>query len=551
MNLTKHRLTAGAAVIAVSLFASACSETVDDGPETAAEGARTAQLALTADILGDTDIGGMEFTVEEVDCNTGSPLGPTESKTTDFEDLYLPGGIPLFERAPYHEDSTHIFADQAFWLDAGCYDVTVQPLDQQGAPSDDCYPAHAWKVQVHDGQTTEILLISQCLGPARGLLDVIGTINHPPEIDDLEYRPSKFVAECHGVEICVTASDPDGDPLEFEWSQASGPALQQPIAVSSTTMNNDGSITQCGTVQPTEKGTYEVDVTVYDLAYDEQQQIARIEDLLTAQGDPHESRDEARVPVHAGVECPVRGRTAVMLMTMRNRLQRPRGFGPSNSQARRLARNAVNFVNPTINPDPSVLIIRDDNHNGEQVNDWIYIRNRLQDAGFTNITLRTEPSFNPGGVEVAELAPYDVVWFNNPGWPMDDIGTYNALMDYLNLGGGLVLQGDDMASFNNQALSMTPFTKLNFVSNGTTTCGLPTDSNTGFKYRVSIPSNGHPLTTGLVGESFLYGNDIDHTTRTFTGEDVVARATLEGPVPRRARACARTFSTPVVIGIEP
>jgi hypothetical protein len=549
-TISRHRLLAGAAVISATMLFGACSETdgtIDDGPATA-DGARTASLALTSDTLDpEMDIAGMKFTVEQVDCATGTPLGYTETKTADFEDLYLPGGIPAFEREPYDEDSQHIFADQAFWLDAGCYDVTAQPLDDSGDPSDDCFAAHKRGIEVHDGKTTEVLLISQCQGPARGMADIIGTINHPPRIDDFTYEPSKFVSTCWGVEFCVTASDPDNDPLEFEWEQLGGPTPTAGPAVSSTTMNPDGSVTQCGTIQPSDKGTYDLKVTVYDLGYDESGDPTRIEELLEAQDsrDDYDSRDDHEFPVHAGVECPAQGRTAVMMITMSNQP------GPSVSQAERLARNAVNYVNPTIDPDPEILIIRDDNHNGEAFNDPVYIRNRLQNAGFTKVDLINEPSGpGPDGVQLPDLEPYEVVWLSNPGWPMDDVRTYNALMDFLALGGGLVLQGDDMGH-SDSGFSMTPFTKLNYLNNGTTTCGLPTDNNAGFNYRVTIPSNGHPLNVGLEGESFLYGNDIDHTVRTFTGEEVIARATLAGPVPRFARRCARQFSTPVVIGIEP
>ena len=188
-----------------------------DDPETGTPD-RTMGLALSADVLGSTDIAAVRFDVTEVACTPGngdSVTGETWTATTDFEDMFLPGGIPTFEDKPYDADSSHMFADRYFLLPAGCYDVLVTPLDQAGADSSDCASAHQDGVEVVDGETTEILLISQCQGPARGGLDVIATINHPPEIDDLTFNPSKFVATCEGTVVCVTASDPDGDPLEW------------------------------------------------------------------------------------------------------------------------------------------------------------------------------------------------------------------------------------------------------------------------------------------------------------------------------------------------
>ena len=266
----------------------------------------TSRLALTADLLGGTDVGGMQFEVTETNCDGTAVANPqTWEETTDLEDMYLPGGIPLFEGKPYDATSTHIFADQYFLLPAGCYNVAATPLDAMGNVSTDCFAAHQSTVEVLDGLTTEITLISQCQGPARGGLDVIATVNHPPQIDDLTFEPSKFVATCHGTEVCVTASDPNGDPIEIDWAQTSGSGITSGPTVRNTTVNADGSVTQCANVQTGAMGTYEFEVTVYDLAHDEQGQSARCEDLLSAQGDAHPSRDSIEFPVHAGIDCPV------------------------------------------------------------------------------------------------------------------------------------------------------------------------------------------------------------------------------------------------------
>ena len=266
---------------------------------------RTTGLALSADVLGSTDVSGVHFRVTEAPCSAGDTVGgATWEATTDFEDMYLPGDIPLFEDKPYDAGSSHMFADRYFLLPAGCYDVLVTPLNQTGAASQDCFSAHEDAIEVVDGKTTEITLISQCQGPARGGLDVIATINHPPQIDDITYEPSKFVATCEGAEVCVTASDPDGDPLEWSWAQTNGGPLAGGI-VTSTEVHADGSMTQCATLSPNEIGAYEFEVEVFDLAYDDAGELARIEDLLSAQGDPHESRDAIAFPLYQGVDCTV------------------------------------------------------------------------------------------------------------------------------------------------------------------------------------------------------------------------------------------------------
>ena len=511
-----------------------CAEDAEPVSTEPAPTTSTARLALTADLLGGTDVGGMRFVVTEADCaGAAAPNAQTWEKTTDLEDMYLPGGIPLFEQEPYDAQSTHIFADQYFLLPAGCFNVAATPLDAQDQASSDCYAAHQNGVEVTDGLTTEITLISQCQGPARGGLDVIATINHPPVIDDLAFEPSKFVATCWGVEVCVTARDPDGDPMEFVWTQSGGGALVSGPTVNSTTLSPDGTVTQCATIQTGDVDSYQFEVDVYDLAYDEQGQIARIEDLLSAQGDPHDSHDSMQFPVHAGIDCQVAARTVVMLLALSN------NPGPSAHQAKKLIRNAINWVNPTKNADPRILLVLDDETHGEHPAELAYLQARFGAAGFTNVTTITEPST---GLLPGDVTASDIVWFSNPGHPMDDLSTYNTLMDYRTLGGGLVLQGDDMGWFQGNALSMTPFTNLTFLNNGTTTCGELTDNNLGQNYRVTFGVTPHPLIAGLEGASFLYGNDIDHTVA-IDSTQVFATARSASP------GCP--FRVPVLIGIEP
>ncbi len=256
-----------------------------------------AGMALTTDILGDTDVAQIHYSVTGVDCASGEPLDPafiTEA-IKDLEDMVLPGDNPDLAGAPFDGNSQHLFADSFFWLPQGCYDVVSQPLNADGEPSEDCYAASQDAVPVFDGQTTEILLINQCEGDAYGGLDVISALNHAPQIDDVSYAPSKFTCE-ESTTICATVSDPDNDPLEIDW-QALTPGAN--IVAVDETLSEDGALTSCATVQVIEPGDYNVSMTVYDLAYDAEGNLVRIEDLLKEQGADVPSNDSIVLPIHS------------------------------------------------------------------------------------------------------------------------------------------------------------------------------------------------------------------------------------------------------------
>ena len=276
------------------LATAGCANDFEDNNEPSSE-AESARLALTTDVLADTDVGGMRFTVEQVDCATGAPITPpyTETVDADLEDMYIPGGNGTFEDAPYDADSQHLFADQYFDLPAGCYDVLVEPIQETGELSQDCWSAHQDGVEVVEGATTEIFLILQCEGDAPGGLDVIGSLNHPPQIGDLQFNPSKFTCE-ERTEVCVTVTDPDSDPVDVEWSISGG---AQVVSTSQTTSDED--VTEaCATIASQTPGSYDVTVTAYDLAYDDNGNLVPIEDLLAAQGDPHPSHVSLTFPFH-------------------------------------------------------------------------------------------------------------------------------------------------------------------------------------------------------------------------------------------------------------
>ncbi len=215
------RLGLLAAVIFGFVICTGCSQVLDD--ESSPEPEETG-LGLSVDFQGNTDVAGFEYAIYE--CGERSVVA---GGIKDLEDLVLPGMIPGFEDMPFDARSRHLFSDFFTVLDAGCYDVEVEPVDKYGAAVEECSPASESNVEVLDGQTTEILLISQCTGPEKGALDVVAALNHPPELSSIKF--SKFNRECERVKICASASDPDTDPIRFSWNQVAGPKLMEGISL--------------------------------------------------------------------------------------------------------------------------------------------------------------------------------------------------------------------------------------------------------------------------------------------------------------------------------
>ena len=186
--------------------------------------------------------------------------------------------------------------------------------------------------------------------------------------------------------------------------------------------------------------------------------------------------------------------------------------------ASQLIINAVDFVSTVSNPH--VLVIRDDNTNGEDEDDPLNFTGWLQNAGF-NVDFMEEPS---NGISVSTLSGYHVVIFSNPGYPPDDNNTIDALYTFSQQGYGVIVQGDDMTRTSNP--NMEALTRLVGVDNGGNYYGVQIDNNAGAAYEVSMVA-GNVLNTGISTSSFNYGNDIDTTTLASTGIYVAAWATVE------------------------
>ncbi len=254
------------------------------GEDPSAPSPSTTGLALSVGNPSGDSVAGFRFKVDRVACK-GEYDVPADSwsATEDLLPFTLPGGIPGFEGAPFDADSSHAFADHFFTLPAGCYDVKATPVDAYGAPVDDCTTARAEGVQVRDGKTTEILLVSQCDGDETGGLDVIAAINHAPTLKSVLFNPSKFACPGAEVEICATAVDPDGDPLEFEWHHlAGGDFASGPTVTRHETYGN--ATTECVVIVGKKPGAHSLKVKVFDLVHDADYGLVRMEDWLNDHG---------------------------------------------------------------------------------------------------------------------------------------------------------------------------------------------------------------------------------------------------------------------------
>jgi hypothetical protein len=256
-------------------------------------------IATAVDTHSETDVKQMEYVIDRVACIEGEEFDPlNRTVKVNLEKMLLPGGIPAWENSPLDRNSEHPFADHFQVLLAGCYDVSATPLTGGGDLSQDCAAAFENGVQVDDGYTTEIFMISQCKGAAVGAIDTVVALNKPPDLLHLTFTPSKFITEGEKTTVCVTAADPNGDPVEFEWDQIGG-SLCGATVISSEKWGD--FTTQCVDVEPMEAGDYLFEVRMYDLLHDENNKLIRIETWLEEHGYPNPSHDSLRFPVYVGL----------------------------------------------------------------------------------------------------------------------------------------------------------------------------------------------------------------------------------------------------------
>lgn len=261
--------------------------TVGEGPAPIADsGALQSRVAVALD----TDVASVSLTATQVDCTTGVALPDGDVHTADasllgarLADFEL--GIDTLSPA-----SDHDFTDIFLLVDEGCYDLVAQPLDGAGDASTDCSMAVSdGAVEVLDGLTTEVLLLSTCEGQATGGLDTVIAFNEEPTITDFTYDGSTFTDVCAApVTVCADATDPNRDAIEFTWDV--GTASH---AVLSHDQVDDIS-TECIEITPADDDDLTIAVAAYDLLADG----SRIEDYFTSVDNAQDSHDTLEAPLH-------------------------------------------------------------------------------------------------------------------------------------------------------------------------------------------------------------------------------------------------------------
>lgn len=250
-----------------------------------------------------------------------------------------------------------------------------------------------------------------------------------------------------------------------------------------------------------------------------------------------EGGQDSTIDVACADTTPVQpARTATVMMSLTD-------SGIKKNDGADIAARTVAWVSPTAKPE--VLVVLDDNHHGEALGDPPFIVESLQKAGYS-VTFQDEPEF---GLETSDLEDYDVVWFSNPGYPMDDELTFNSLREVAGNGVGVVLQGDDMGWSWGGSFDMSPLTHLTFQDNGTGACGYGTDNDGGNGlYRVTL-ENDKVFWGNAAGKSMSYGDDIDQTTVKNEGESVLAWATVQDGKGKPIKGC--DLKVPVVVAYDP
>lgn len=276
---------------------------------TGAEKATRTGALLSVDWYGETDVVGLHLELERVACAATDAFSPARvTHTVDLLDTGAPG--PFEARAVRTDpDSRHISADLFAAVEPGCWAVRAIPVQELGAEvwvaSADCGLAEG-EVVVADGQTAALTLLSQCVGDARGALDTVVALNHPPaitliwpttDVDGDGYvndDDPEAAAECVPVELCAQVQDPDDDPIELEWRARGAEAHRLDTGEAEVVGWSGGARVwqQCLTLVPGAAGAAELEVSAWDLGLEDGAQV-RIEALLAAAGAAVESRDTA------------------------------------------------------------------------------------------------------------------------------------------------------------------------------------------------------------------------------------------------------------------
>ncbi len=231
------------------------------------------------------------------------------------------------------------------------------------------------------------------------------------------------------------------------------------------------------------------------------------------------------------------GRVVTIVMALTDR--RLAFADPHFNQRSKLIGQTVQWVSPTENP--KVLVVLDD-----VTADWSHeaqlIRSTLVKRG-VSATLINEPA---RGLRPEQLEGFDVLWFTNPALPIDDKQSIATMKEFALHGGGLVLQGDDIT----QPSELEPLTRLHNVSTGKYYCGQYIDDDRGASYKVTVERVKHPVTAGLLGNTYYYGDDIDSSTLIPDTKSIVLAWAQVGGCAHDGRQPSKCRKQPVIVAYD-
>jgi hypothetical protein len=119
-------------------------------------------LHLRADVGAVRGVQAVRFEISPADCDSGAALLDREVLLVErpMEDLLAAGADPELKGDALAGGPAHMFADFFAPVPAGCYDVSTTPVSATLA----CNRVHVQDVAVVHGETTDVLLVTQCTG---------------------------------------------------------------------------------------------------------------------------------------------------------------------------------------------------------------------------------------------------------------------------------------------------------------------------------------------------------------------------------------------------
>lgn len=248
-------------------------------------------LALIVTSGEGTDVSGINFVISV--CDDGNEVANINSDWA-----YSPPTTYSVDDFPFEEGSRHLFSSFSILLPQGCYDIEAIPYKANGDPSNQCTTATVSNVSVVGGDVTEILLVLQRETPSQAILDTKVAVNREPTITQLSTYPSNYVSCGQDVEVCITATDLDFDPMQASWEQLLGENTPLSVTESFYLIN---SLIECITFTPVEEGSYTYQVTVQDL-FEVSGVEMTLDDWFDSLGEPHQSRDIVTFGIEASCE---------------------------------------------------------------------------------------------------------------------------------------------------------------------------------------------------------------------------------------------------------